>query len=138
MTISADPIQKRELTHKLFLQTNGTSGAEVLLDIPLAEVDSWGPYVKTLTAHTLLEQKSANFQWRIVMYTSYDGLTWAVAGDIFADSTATTASGVVHADFTDKTKLGCHIRFAASCSPVTGTARETGVVSVTLVFEFRT
>ena len=91
-----------------------------------------------ITAHTLLEQRSANFQWRIVMYTSFDGINWATAGDIFANSTSTATSGVVQTEFTDKTKMGQHIRFAAVCSPTTGTARETGVVSVTLMFDFRT
>lgn len=138
MPMAADKIQKRELCKKLFLQTNGASGAEVILDIALSEVDGWGPYVQAITPHTLLEQRSPNFQWRLIMYTSYDGITWAVAGDLFANSTATTASGVVQADFTDKTKLGLHIRFAAVCLPTTGTARESGVVSVTLVFDFRT
>lgn len=128
----------RQLCHKLLLQTNGTSGAEVVLDIPCSEVESWGPSVQAITAHTLLEQKSTNFQWRIVVYTSYDGVNWAVGGDLFANSTSTTASGVVQADFTDKTKLGLHIRFAAVCLPTAGTARESGVVSVTLVFDVRT
>lgn len=126
------------LTHKLLAQTDGTTTGDVILDIVCAQVEGWGPHVQAITAYTLLEQKSANFQWRVVMYTSLDGINWAVGGNLFANSTATTASGVVQADFTDKTKMGLHIRLSIVCSPATGTARESGVVTVALAFDFRT
>ena len=126
------------LTHKLLVQTDGTTAGDVILDISCPQVESWGPHIQAITPHTLLEQKSANFQWRVVMYTSLDGINWAVAGNLFTASTATTAAGVVQADFTDKTKIGLHIRFSIVCSPVTGTARESGVVTVALAFDFRT
>lgn len=126
------------LTHKLLVQSDGTTGGDVVLDVSLPLVERWGPHIDAITAHTLLEQKSANFQWRVVIYTSLDGVNWAVGGNLFANSTATTAAGVVQADFTDKTKLGLHIRFSIVCSPTTGTARESGVVTVALAFDFRT
>jgi hypothetical protein len=69
------------------------------------------------------------------MFWSLDGYAWSSPVDIFGNSS--TGGPVINTDFTDKTRLGLHIRFALACSPVTGVAKETGVVTAALVFEFR-
>ncbi len=124
------------VAHKVLLQTSGVDGSEVVLDLDLPQVEEWGPHLLAITAHTLLEQKTANFQWRVVLYWSIDGITWSTATGLFANSAA--AGQVIHPDFNDKTKLGLRIRLGLACSPATGQAREQGVVTVALAFDFRT
>lgn len=119
-----------------FIQTTGVDANVVYTDIDLPKVAGWGPHLGSITGHTNLQQATANFRWKVVMHTSIDGVVWsAPATDIFAWSN--TAGYVIQTAFTDATKLGLHIRFALACSPSTGTARESGVVTVALAFEFR-
>ena len=121
---------------KVSLQTTGVDANTVYTDIVLPKVDGWGPHLVGMTAHTNLEQFTANFKWKLVMMWSFDGITWsAPATDIFAWST--TAGQAIQTAFTDTTKLGLHIRFALACAPSTGTALERGTVSVALAFEFK-
>ena len=105
------------------------------MDISLPQVEGWGPHLAAITAHTMLEQKTANFKWKVLLFWSLDGFVWSPATDLFANSSAN--GQVIQSDFADKTKLGLHIRFALACSPVTGAAKESGIVTVALAFEFR-
>ncbi len=119
------------------LQTaGGDSNTDVILDVDLPEITHWGPHTLTITPHTKLESKTANFRWKAVLYTSIDGINGSTTPEnLFAYSTAT--SYVIQTDFTDKSKLGLLIRVALVCSPATGTAIESGVVTLALAFEFR-
>ncbi|MBM4366067.1 MAG: hypothetical protein FJ102_07615 [Deltaproteobacteria bacterium] len=119
------------------LQTaGGDSNTDVILAVDLPEIANWGPHTLTVTPHTKLESKTANFRWKAVLYTSIDGIEWtSTPENLFAYSTAT--SYVIQPDFTDKSKLGLFIRVALVCSPATGSAIESGVVTLALAFEFR-
>ena len=141
MPMRADQPESRVIVvpvaDRVRIQTKGDDGnTDVILDVDLPEITHWGPHTLTITPHTKLESKTTNFRWKAVLYTSIDGINWsAPPADLFAYSTA--ASYVIQGDFTDKSKLGLFIRVALVCSPATGSAIESGVVTLALAFEFR-
>lgn len=125
------------VAERVRLQTKGDNETvDVVLDIDVPEITHWGPHTLTITPHTRLELKTANFRWKAVFYYSIDGITWSTSPEsLFAYSN--TLGYVIQSDDTDKSKLGLFIRAALACSTVTGTAIESGVVTLALAFEFR-
>lgn len=118
------------------LQSNGVDNSPVIIDVPLPMIEDWGPHLASITAHTGTEAKTNNFQWKVYLYWSLDGVVWSGPNDLFAWETA--AGQKVQTPFADGQKLGLHIRIALVCCPSSGTAREQGLVTLVLACEFKT
>ncbi len=135
MPAPSNKIKVVGLVQKLMLQTNGVDGSTITTELDTPNLTGLGPYVAGITAHSLLEQYSTNFKWKVVFFWSFNGITWSSPVDLFAFST--TGGQVIHTAYTDATKLGLHMRYGLACAPSSGTNREWGTVSVALAFEFR-
>ncbi len=133
---SSNKIKVVGLVQKLLIQTNGVDGSTIVTELETPSLANLGPYVASITAHTQLEQFSANLKWKVVFFWSFDGITWSAPVDLFAFST--TGGAVIQTAYTDAAKLGLHMRYGIACAPNSGTNREWGTVSVVLAFEYRT
>jgi len=120
--------------YKMQLQTDGTTGYS-FIDLDLPDAASFGPYVESVIAYTSTENRTANFQWKIVSYWSIDGRNWSTAVDLFS---AITGNGnTIQTAFTTASALGPIMRYAIAVANGSGTAIERGVVTVSLAFTFK-
>jgi len=129
------PVRMVPLLKEKLLTTNGT-GSYVLMRIGPQQLWGIGPLLDGITLYGILRDKSANFEYKVVGEWSNDGETWtAFGGDILGP---TSANGqVVSAEFTVALDFGLYVRLMVGVKPTTGTAIETGVLSLTARFRLK-
>ena len=114
--------------YKMQLQTDGTTTA-TYIDLDLPSVTDLGPYLESVTAHTMTENKTANFTWRMVFYWSMDGRQWNPATPIDLFSGIAANGSVIQTAYTTTTNFGVKLRFAIAVVNASGAAIERAVCS---------
>lgn len=129
---SNEKCQVMMLCYKKLIQTK-SDGSEAIYELDTPEIEGIGPHLEGMTPHTLLESSDASFQWKVVYWWSLDGRTWVGPANMFADST--TGVPTIHAEVTDPTTFGLHMKWGLACSAVSGSSRLSGSVTVALVLK---
>jgi len=120
---------------KYNLPSDGTTSWSYV-DLDLSQIEAWGPHLKQIAAHTDTRNRSSNHQWKVVLYTSFDGRQWEGPADLFS---AVSADGyVTQTAFTDTTKLGLKLKLALAVANTSGTNTERANISVAFAFMFST
>ncbi len=133
--IQGQKVRVHTVATKLLLQTTGIDANEVILDLPPGPMAEYGPYLSAVTGHLQTEARTAQFQWKLTCQWSLDGVNWSAAADVFTWVTSSTPTITV--PFTDAAKMGLKMRYSLACKPMSGTAREQGMVTLALAFEFK-
>lgn len=128
------------LVWRMLVQSTGSDTAwrEYFLDTP--DLAEWGPYLAGITVHAGTESTTANVEWKVVVFWSLDGSPWEGPYNLTTVMNAGSAGQVIHAEFTDKTKLGLKLRLAVAVKNVTGQsgALESAIVTAAAACRFRT
>ncbi len=129
------PVRMVTLFKERLFTTNGT-GSYVLVRVSPKQLENIGPFLDGIIAYAICRDKSANFEFKLIGEWSNDGETWsAFGGDIVP---ATTANGqVVSANYTTAQDFGLYVRFLVGVKPSTGTAIETGVLTLALGLQLK-
>lgn len=121
------------LFYKKQVQTDATT-SWTYIDIDLPEATEAGPWLESLTAHTLLENPTA-IEYKLVFYYSADGRTWKGPYDIH--SPVTSADHYVHPAYTTTTNFGLQMRYAIAVRNSSATGKvERAVVTAALALMF--
>ena len=128
------PIRVVELAHDRPFSTNGNDTNYIYIDVLPDHLRNIGPFLAAITVHAQLKNKTANFEFEVQGQWSYDGETWtpfanALAGPITADGQTVSSKYTTASDF------GLFIRIRVGVKPTTGTAIESGLISLTASFE---
>lgn len=120
---------------KLVLTTDGSNTTWTFLDIPMPEIEDWGPYIMGITAHARGENFTSQFKWTVVFWTCTDGRNFpATPTNLFTPLTATGDSP--QTEYTGG--FGLNTKFGLACINASGTAIERGVVTVALAIKLLT
>lgn len=114
--------------------TDGTAGS-TLLDVTNDLIAEIAPYSASVQAYTAMENKSANFRWKIQFQGSTTGRTYGAVTDLFAFLSSNGES--TQAAYTSMDNLGRKTRWALTMSPSAGTAVESGILWCYLAFRLR-
>lgn len=127
------------LVHKYLVATDGQSQVWNYIDVPLPEVEDFGPFIMGITAHTRSENMTANVSWKVVFWWSVDGKSWSSPVDLFSAITY-SASPVdsIKTEYTTVNTFGLTMKFGLAVQNTTGTASERAVVTCALAFKFLT
>ena len=129
------PVKFIEVFSERSFTTNAT-GAYILIRVLEDELKDVGPYIDGLIAYTVLRDKSANFEYKIVGEWSNDGETWTAFGADIIGPTAINGQ-VVSANYTTALDFGRHIRIMVAVKPTTGTTIENGVLSLSIGLQLK-
>jgi hypothetical protein len=116
------------------INTDGTAG-NTLIDVTTAEIERLSPYVASIQAYTAMENKSANFRWKVIFQGSTTGRTFGSITDLFAFVTSNAEA--TQTAYTSTDNLGVRTRWGISCSASSGTAVESGIIWCYLAFRLR-
>jgi len=106
-----------------------------IYDLP--QVRALGPMIKQIRAFYVCEGATANFQARLTTQWSVLGKSWSTpVGEILPGQTGDKA-GIVSAAFTDADKFGLLMRYGIEVKNSSGTAIESGRVTVILEIELK-
>ncbi len=137
---SRDRVMNVLVASNLTLTTNGDTGAWSWIDVP-ADVqqlcENWGPWIVSITGHTLTGQRTPNHSWKSGWYKSFDGQQWGALptdlfGAIITNGSAVQTPNTTATDFTQA------MRWVIGSKNVSGGATESAVVSLALAIELRT
>lgn len=117
------------------LSSDGTTTGRAV-DVTLPPYDRLGPYVQSVQAYTAMEGRTANFRFKAQAAGSTTGRSYATAVDLFAWLFANAET--TETAYTTVGNLGMQTRFALVGSNTVGTAIESAVVWLYLVFRLRT
>lgn len=119
--------------YKALLQSDGSQTYRHI-ELELPEIEEWGPHLEAIIVHTETESRTANHDWKMVLWFSIDGKNWNGPHDIF--NAVTTAGQVIQPAFTSGDKLGLKIKLALAVRSSTGTALDSAIVSAAGAFKF--
>ncbi|MCK6531214.1 hypothetical protein L6R50_27845 [Myxococcota bacterium] len=135
------PNGRKVLTVELFrnLPVTAKLMTDTFIDLELGDIEALGPFLASITAHTYTQGiSSANFLWRLVYHTSYDGKkffpTSGAPNDVFSDISADGYA--VQTALAPAGGFPLRMRFALAVH-LGSTATDSAVVSCTLVLEFK-
>ncbi len=114
------------LAYKLLLQSDGGQNFRIF-DLDLPAIARLGPQLASIRVETLTETRTAQHEWKVVIFYSLDGKLWSPPADLI--SVINTNGDVVHPAFTDETKFGLHIRLGLAVRSASGTALDSTVIS---------
>lgn len=114
------------LVYKHALQSDGQQSWRYL-DLDLPNITRQGPNLASIQLETLTEGRTAQHEWKVVLFYSLDGKLWSLPVDLVG---AISANGdLVHNAFTDTTKFGLHIRLALAVRSASGSNLDSAIVS---------
>lgn len=125
----------KQLVAQMAIQTDKT-GTMSYLQVDLPGTEEWGPYLESIQALTVTINSTANLYWDCICSWTNDGVNvetpfTSLTGGITDDGQ--TVESAVTSGFG-----GRLLRFAIGCKNSAGTELESGVISVWLVFTFKT
>lgn len=113
----------------------GTTVAEVY-EIP--EVRQLGALTKQVRVHYYCEGASTNFQAKVGMAWSMSGRGWDTAVELLSNQVGSSAtSGVMSSWYSTTSEIGLLLRFQIEASNASGTAIESGRVTVIVEIELK-
>ncbi|MCK6531096.1 hypothetical protein L6R50_27225 [Myxococcota bacterium] len=110
--------------------TDGT-GTASYSDIEIGDAEGLFAFAESVTAHTLTRGASAQHDWKIVFYYSFDGKSWSSPIDLFPWISAGTGYAIQTAN-TTTSNFGLRVRFALAVRNSAGTVVNTAIVSCVL------
>lgn len=114
---------------------SNTTWVSDIYDLP--QVRTLGPMIKQIRAHYVCEGATANFQARVTTQWSVLGKSWSTpVGEILPGQTGDKA-GIISTAFTDADKFGLLMRYAIEVKNSSGSAIESGRVTVILEIELK-
>lgn len=105
-----------------------------LYDIP--ELRHIGPMMKQIRVHYVCEGATANFRAKVSMSWSVLGRTWDTPVEIMANVTGSN-TGTIGSWYTTDSEFGLLTRFFIEVSNSTGTAIESGRITVILEIDLK-
>lgn len=136
------PVQQVDVLYKVTLTSNGEAFDETnWIELEIPEAAAFGPRLAGVLAIMQLEGKSTYFGCKVGFVRSFDGKTgWGTDGQ-------GTNAAVIHtitndgieqsSEYTTVANFGRRLKFMVQPYSTTPGAVERGVVSLTLVFRFK-
>lgn len=127
-------IRLHVFVYKYLLFVKGTTWSYIDLELP--DLEGLGPFIESITPHTLTEGRTTNMEWKIVFYWSIDGRTWSGPVDLF--SAVTTDGNAIQTDYTTKTALGIKMRYALAGRSSSADTEEKATITALGAFSYQT
>lgn len=121
-------------TDRMFKSSGSALYADDVLEAQ--GLSTLGPMIKQMRVHINVENSTTNFRYKVNFSWSMLGRVWATPSDLTTAITGDTTS-TIGSCYTDDTKFGLNLRFALAISNSSGTAIESGRVSVVLEVELK-
>lgn len=121
-------------TDRMFKSSGSTLYADDVLDAP--GLATLGPMIKQMRVHINVESSTTNFRYKVNFSWSMLGRVWSMPDDLTTAITGDTTS-TIGSWYTDDTNFGLNLRLALAISNSTGTAIESGRVSIVLEVELK-
>lgn len=127
-----------DILENLQTATKGDATNWSYIELDLPGIEQWGPYLDSVTAHVNIVASSTNHQVKLAFRYSLDGKEWAPVTPIDLFSAITNGAGnSIQTPYTTTGNFGIHMRYMLALKNASGTAIESGIVSIKLAFTFQ-
>lgn len=127
-----------QIADRVTLDTDGTgSDRYVLCTNDMARtLEALGPWIGSIRVATLTENRTSAHRWYVVVQGSVDNKTWSTAVNL---NPYLSANGqTLQPDYTNLDNLAWpYLRFSLACSNLSGSSRESAIVSAWLIVTFK-
>lgn len=121
----------------LSLSTDANAPAEALLDLEMGDLETLIAFCDTVYAHTKTDNRSANFQWRLHYYSSFDGKAWPTTATGLVFGYVSANGYAQQTAFAPAGGMPLHTRLTIGYNNSAAAAVTTANVSVDLILLFR-